>query len=146
MVMRWKRCDESNLHQTFPEPALVPINHIHKKIDPGCWSSHIAYTQWLSLHALCRGLDYICCPSRLLAGCQMTVNMNESVMLNITRLCPCSSFLLSSLSRLAASFTSITNPHSTAYGSVSTTVHIVIKHTNMLTDQTTTQLLFIIYS
>lgn len=71
--------------------------------DLRCKCSHIVSTQCLSLHILYRGLDEICCPSHPLAGCQMTVNMNETPTLNLARFCPCFSFLFCSLSRLAPS-------------------------------------------
>lgn len=90
----------SHLHITY---AWTHYSCAQNITDLGCKCHHIVSTQCLSLHILYRGLDEICCPSHPLASCQMTVNMNETPTWNLARLCPCCSFLFSSLSRLAPS-------------------------------------------
>lgn len=78
----------------------------------------------------------------------MTVNMNETLTLNVARLCPCFSFLVGSLSWLAPSLTSFHSTVSLFPQVVSTDFHPVMKthssvHTNMLTDQTTEMVPFL---
>lgn len=65
-------------------------------------------TQCLSLHHIAQGPWWNLLPQSS-TGCQMTLNMNETLTLDVAKFCPCDSFVLGSLSRLAPYFHSFSS-------------------------------------